>query len=105
MNRVCPLFLMAIVTGCSPNSRKTAPPERVQEAAAPSYQIDRLTAGSVSGMIRYIGKGPSPKKIDMRRDLACVEACGIVDNPYFGLSGEDGKDRVETCLPAPTTSR
>jgi len=88
-----------------PKFQETAPPERVQEAAAPSHQVDRLTAGSISGMIRYIGKGPSPKKIDMRRDLACVEACGIVDNPYFAVSGEDGNYRVETCRAAPRTSR
>src|SRR5882672_1707111 len=70
MNRVCPfrfcclLFLMAIATGCSPNSRKAEPPEQGQEAAAPKYQIDPLTAGSISGMIRYIGKRPLPKKTD-----------------------------------------
>jgi len=80
MNRVCPfrfcclLFLMAIATGCSPNSRKTAPPKQMQEAAAPAYQVDPLTAGSISGMIRYIGKRPLPKKIDVSGDPACVEA-------------------------------
>src|SRR2546421_9883191 len=80
MNRVCPfrvcclLFLLAIATGCSPNSRKTAPPKQMQEAAAPAYQVDPLTAGSISGMIRYIGKRPLPKKIDMSGDPACVEA-------------------------------
>ena len=80
MKRVCPfrfcclLFLMAIATGCSPNSRKTAPPEQVQEFAAPANQVDPLTAGSISGMIRYIGKRPLPKKIDMSGDPACVEA-------------------------------
>ena len=79
MNRVwpfrfcCLLFLMAIATGCSPNSRKTAPPEQVQGAAAPAYQVDPLTAGSISGMIRYIGKKPLLKKIDMSGDPACVE--------------------------------
>ncbi len=80
MNRVCPfrvcclLFLMAIATRCFPNSRKTEPPEQPQKAAAPTYQVDPLAAGSVSGMIRYIGKRPLPKKIDMSGDLACVEA-------------------------------
>jgi hypothetical protein len=67
-------FLMAIATGCSPNSGKTAPPEQVQEAAAPAYQVDPLTTGSISGMIRYIGKRPLPKKIDMSGDPACVQA-------------------------------
>jgi hypothetical protein len=80
MDRVCPfrfcrlLFLIAIATSCSTNSRKTAPPEQVQEAAAPAYQVDPLTAGSISGRIRYIGKRPLPKKIDMSGDPACVEA-------------------------------
>ena len=80
MKRVCPfrfcfpLFLMVTATGCSPNSRKAEPPEQVQEAASPAYQIDPLTAGSISGMIRYIGKRPLPKKIDMSGDPACVEA-------------------------------
>lgn len=57
-----------------PTSRKTALPEQVQEAAAPGVQDDPLTAGSISGMIRYVGKRPLPKKIDMRGDPACVEA-------------------------------
>ena len=35
-----------------PISRKTSPPEQVQEAAAPANQVDPLTAGSISGMIR-----------------------------------------------------
>jgi hypothetical protein len=30
---------------------------------------------------------------------------GVVDNPYFAVSGEDGNYRIETCRPAPTTSR
>jgi YVTN family beta-propeller protein len=44
MNCVCPfrfccvLFLMAVATGCSPNSRKTTPPEQVQEAPASAYR-------------------------------------------------------------------
>jgi hypothetical protein len=71
--RFCCLLLMAIA-GCSPTSRKTAPPGQVQEAAAPAYQVDPLTAGSISGMIRYIGKRPLPKRIDMSGDPACVEA-------------------------------
>ena len=80
MNRVCLfrfcclIFLMAIATGCSPNFSKTAPPEQVQEAAAPAYQVDPLTAGSISGLIRYIGKRPLPKEIDMSGDSACVQA-------------------------------
>jgi hypothetical protein len=80
MNRVGPfgfcslLFLMSIANGCSPTSGKTSPPEQVHGSAAPAYQVDPLTAGSISGTIRYVGKRPLPKKIDMSGDPACVEA-------------------------------
>ena len=49
-------------------------PKFQENCAAPAYQIDPLTAGSISGMIRHIGKRPLPKKIDMSGDPACVEA-------------------------------
>ena len=62
------------IAGCSPTSRKAAPPWQVQVAAAPAYQVDPLTAGSISGMIRHIGKRPLPKRIDMSGHPACVEA-------------------------------
>jgi Carboxypeptidase regulatory-like domain len=80
MNRVrpfcfgCLLSCLAVTTGCSPNARKTAPPEQVQQPAVPAYQADPLTAGSISGTIRFTGKRPLPKRIDMSGDPACVEA-------------------------------
>ena len=46
----------------------------MHQAAASAYQVDPLTGGSLSGMIRYIGTRPRPKKIDMSGDPACVEA-------------------------------
>ena len=49
-------------------------PKFQENCAALAYQVDPLTAGSISGMIRYIGKRPLPKKIDMSGDPACVEA-------------------------------
>jgi hypothetical protein len=36
--------------------------------------VDPLTAGSISGTIRYTGKKPHPAIIDMSEDPACVEA-------------------------------
>ena len=56
-----------------PKFQENCAAEEMQEAAAPAYQVDPLTAGSISGMIRYIGKRPLPKKIDMSGDPACVE--------------------------------
>ena len=80
MNRVrpfcfaCVLSCVAITTGCAPNARKSAPPEQVQQPTAPVYQADPLTAGSISGTIRFTAKRPLPKRIDMSGDPACVEA-------------------------------
>jgi hypothetical protein len=35
-----------------------------------------------------------------------MQACiGVVDNPYFAVSGEDGGYASGTCRPAPTPSR
>ena len=80
MNRVrlfcfaCVLSCISITTGCAPNARKNAPPEQVQQPTAPVYQADPLTAGSISGTIRFTAKRPLPKRIDMSGDPACVEA-------------------------------
>lgn len=61
--------------GCSPASRKTPPPTgRPEQPAAPVFHADPLTAGSISGTIRYTGKRPRPTLIDMSEDPACVEA-------------------------------
>jgi len=61
--------------GCSPASQK-APPTTThpEQAAAPVFQVDPLTAGSISGTIRYAGKKPHPATIDMSDDPACIEA-------------------------------
>jgi len=46
-----------------PKFQENCAAEEMQEAAAPAYQVDPLTAGSISGMIRYIGKGPCRRKL------------------------------------------
>jgi len=40
----------------------------------PVFHVDPATAGSISGEIRYTGKRPVRKAIDMSNDPACVEA-------------------------------
>ena len=69
---VCGGALLA--TGCSgkPKTETSAAP-----AAAPKvayYKVDPATAGSVHGIIRFVGKKPTAKLIDMSEDPACVEA-------------------------------
>jgi plastocyanin len=63
-------LLMAL--GCSPGAKKTE--QSAQPSLPPAFHVDPLTAGSISGVIRYTGKRPAAKKIDMSGDPACVEA-------------------------------
>jgi hypothetical protein len=61
--------------GCSAASKK-APPltGHPEQGAAPVFHVDPLTAGSISGTIRYTGPRPHPTIINMSEDPACVEA-------------------------------
>lgn len=64
-----------MVTGCSRGAKQTKPPaDRGLEATALAYHVDPHTAGSISGTIRFAGKRPSRKAINMSEDPACVEA-------------------------------
>ena len=60
---------LACAVGCSP---KTQPPS--QPPPPPAFHVDPATAGSISGTIRFTGRKPVPKKIDMSNEPACVEA-------------------------------
>jgi hypothetical protein len=70
----CLLFLLLVAMGCSPSSQKAPPAGHSEKGAAPVFHVDPLTAGSISGTIRYMGKRPRPATIDMSEDPACVEA-------------------------------
>lgn len=66
--------MVAIATGCS--NKPTALP--ATSPAAPTavsyFKVDGATAGSITGTVRYTGKKPARKLIDMSEDPACVEA-------------------------------
>jgi hypothetical protein len=65
---------VALLAGCS-DKNKTEAPSVTKPAPAPVYfQVDPNTAGTVTGTIRYKGKRPAPKMIDMSEEPACVEA-------------------------------
>ena len=69
------LVCVVIAMGCSPASQKAPPPtSHPDQSAAPVFRVDPLTAGSISGTVRYSGKKPHPTVIDMSEDPACVEA-------------------------------
>lgn len=70
----CLASVIVLTIGCSGKTDKG-------QAAAPAsppppsyFHVDAATAGSISGSIRYTGKKPAPKLIDMSEDPACVEA-------------------------------
>ena len=55
----------ALLAGCS-GKTKTELTDTPKSEPAPSYfKVDPATAGAVSGTIRYTGKKPAPKVIDM----------------------------------------
>ena len=71
----CLLGWLFVMAGCSRKAETTAQPDqKAQEAVVPAFHVDPVTAGSISGTIRYTGKRPARKAIDMSNDPACVEA-------------------------------
>jgi hypothetical protein len=65
------LLTMACSIGCSKDAN-TKP--AAIEPVPSYYQVDSASAGSITGKIRYTGKRPERKAIDMSEDPACVEA-------------------------------
>jgi len=65
---------IALLASCSSTS-KQEPPKTAQNTPPPSYfKVDPATAGTVAGTIRFTGKKPPRKPIDMSEDPACVAA-------------------------------
>jgi hypothetical protein len=74
LNLGCLCCAIALTVGCSGKGKTEQPPT---PAAAPTpsfYKVDPATAGSITGTLRYSGKRPTPKLINMSEDPACVEA-------------------------------
>lgn len=70
-----PLCLLVFLAGCSSTGDKKETPVSSKESPSPTYfQVDRSTAGAVTGKIQFTGKKPIRKLIDMTGDPACVEA-------------------------------
>lgn len=64
----------AMLSSCS-GTQKKEPEGAPKQAAAPSYfKVDAATAGSLTGKIKFSGRKPGRKLIDMSEDPACVEA-------------------------------
>jgi plastocyanin len=66
--------VVAMLASCS-GTQKKEPEAAPKQAAAPSYfKVDAATAGVVTGTVKFTGKKPARKRIDMSEDPACVEA-------------------------------
>jgi plastocyanin len=68
----CLASCLLLALGCSPGAKKAD--QSPLPSLPPAFHVDLNTAGSISGVIRYTGKRPAAKKIDMSEDPACVEA-------------------------------
>src|SRR5271157_5910216 len=67
-------FAAFLVAGCSGKPKTEQPGPAASEAAPVYFKVDPATAGTVTGRIRFTGKKPAPKVIDMSEEPACVEA-------------------------------
>ena len=62
-------FLLSSCSGTKPAETKAPEP------AAPVYfKVDPATAGTLTGTIKFTGRKPARKPVDMSNDPACVEA-------------------------------
>ncbi|HEY9126911.1 MAG TPA: hypothetical protein VIM62_07275, partial [Acidobacteriaceae bacterium] len=70
------VFVVAVLmAGCQSGDKKPATTAtEPQQPVLPAFHVDPTTAGSISGTIRYEGRKPTPKLIDMSDDPACVAA-------------------------------
>ena len=64
----------ALLAGCSGKVKTEQPSVAKPEPAPVYFKVDPETAGTVTGQIRFKGKRPAPKVIDMSEEPACVEA-------------------------------
>ncbi len=65
--------IMGLLGGCA-QTKPVEHAEAKKESAPAYFKVDPATAGRVSGGIRFTGKKPARKTIDMSGDPACVEA-------------------------------
>lgn len=60
--------------GCSGKKKAEPASAHVEQPAVSYFKVDAATAATITGTIRYTGKKPTRKLIDMSEDPACVEA-------------------------------
>lgn len=73
INLVCLCCAVALTIGCS-EKKNTEPAPHTEQPVVSYFKVDPATAASITGTIRYTGKKPARKLIDMSEDPACVAA-------------------------------
>jgi|SRR6185437_51740 len=74
VNLCCLSCIMAFTIGCSGKKNPEPVSNHTNQPAVSFFRVDPSTAGSVTGTLRYTGRKPARKLIDMSEDPACVEA-------------------------------
>ncbi len=68
-------WAIAVFCGCSETGTKEPQAASNKEEPAPSYfKVNPGTAGVLKGTVRFVGRKPARKPIDMSGDPACAEA-------------------------------
>ena len=76
MRRVCSSILwcgIGVLAGCSSSGRKETAVESKVGTEPVYFKVDSATAGVLKGRVRFTGKKPARKIIDMSGDPACAE--------------------------------
>ena len=72
INRASLVCGIGILVGC--HGTKELQPESKKEPAPSYFKVDPATAGTLTGTIRFTGRKPARKAIDMNGDPACVDS-------------------------------
>ena len=71
-HRLAGCLALCLLASCSATNHPTA--EKKKDTAPAYFHVDAATAGVLRGTVRFTGRKPAPKPIDMTSDPACVEA-------------------------------
>lgn len=63
-----------MLIGCSATPTKTSEASKPSSAPVVYFKVDPATAGSLTGTVRFSGRKPARKPVDMSGDPACAEA-------------------------------
>jgi plastocyanin len=65
---------LALMVGCSDNGSRVRRTESKAQPTPSYFKVDPGTVGTVKGLVRFVGRRPARKYVDMSSEPACVEA-------------------------------